>query len=266
MRRLTAVLLGLGALGAGAAVPDAAAQGAGDANRAEAAAERYADCMALARGDPDAALGRARRWRDTGGGAPARHCEGVALMNLGHYGESARLLERLARALPAGTAPGLRADALAQAGQAWLLDGNPEAAAARYGAALDLDPDDVELWIDRALARFEAGRPWEAIDDLNRASELAPKRADIFVFRASAYRHVEAPELAREDIERALALDPDHLEGLLERGILHRLAGREDAARQDWLKVIDRAPDSPAAISARENLERMDLQMDDAAP
>ena len=231
---------------------------------AVARAERYAACMRLARSEPATGLSRARTWRDTGGAAPARHCEGVALMTLGRYAESGRVLEALAQDLPADAQARLRANALAQAGQAWLLADKAARAEAAYGEALDLRPDDPDLWIDRALARFDMGRYWETIDDLNHAAGLAPERAGVFVYRASAYRHVEAPEMAREDVNRALDLDPDHLEGLLERGILHRLAGREAAAREDWLQILDQAPDSPAAFAARDNLEKMDVEIEDS--
>ncbi len=223
------------------------------------AAEEYADCMYLARSDPDAAIESARTWQDQGGGDPARHCEAVALLNAGDYAAAGRKLEDLARTMEQGTDVALRADALAQAGQAWLLADDLPRAEATIDQALELRPEDVELWIDRALIRFQMGRYWPAIDDLNRASELAPERPEIYAFRASAYRYAEAPRMAREDANRALDLDPDDPEALLERGILRRLAGDEAGARQDWLKLLEVAPGSPAAETARRNLERMDV-------
>jgi tetratricopeptide (TPR) repeat protein len=236
--------------------PPALAQGTGQGD----AAARYTACIETAHDDPAAGLERARTWQDTGGGDPARHCAGVALISLGRHAEAGRLLETLAQTMGKERGVALRAKALAQAGQAWLLAGQPARAEAVYGQALDLAPKDVELWIDRALARFDMGAYWEAIDDLNRASELAPDRADILVYRASAYRHVDAPAMARGDVRQALEIDPDHVEGLLERGNLRRLSGNKAGARRDWLKVIDLAPKSPAADSARENLARLDVK------
>lgn len=224
------------------------------------ASARYAACIEMAHNNPAKGLERARTWQDTGGGDPARHCEGVALISLGRYRDAGRLLENLARTMKPQRQAAMRAKALGQAGQAWLLAGNPGRAEAAYGAALDLRNQDVELWIDRALARFEMGRYWEAIDDLNQASEIAPARADILVYRASAYRHVEAPTMARSDIKAALKRNPDHLEGLLERGILRRLNGNKNGARADWLRILDLAPDSPAADAARENLAKLDVK------
>ena len=256
MAALTLRLALLAALSAGfPAVADAA-----DSAERREASQRYARCLALARDEPAKGLERARTWRDTGGGDPARHCAGVALMRLERYTDAGKHLEDLAKTLAKGRGASMRAKALAQAGQAWILAGEPARAEAVYSQALKLREGNVELWIDRALARFEMGDYWKAIDDLNRASELAPDRADVLVFRASAYRHVDAPTMARSDIKRALNRAPNHPEGLLERGILRRLGGDTEGARQAWLKVIRVAPDSPAAESARANLARLDVE------
>ncbi len=221
----------------------------------------YADCMAEARDAPDTAFERAQTWADLGGGAPARHCAAVALIGLGQFEEAAQSLEDLALDLRSDDSA-LRADLLAQAGQAWLLAGKPERAYGAQTTALELTPEDPDLWIDRSLALAAAQNYWEAIDDLNRAAELGPPRADLLIFRASAYRYVDAPELAMEDVERALRLDPDNLEGLLERGNLRRVAGDEGGARNDWLRILEIAPDSPAAAAARRNLEKLDVAVE----
>ena len=257
-RRLAHLIL-LAPLLVSPAVADTEAPRTPESVRADAA-QRYADCLDLAHGEPERGLERARTWRDTGGGDPARHCEGVALISLGRYAEAGRLLEDLAKSLAKGSGAAMRARALAQAGQAWILAGKPARAEAVYGQAIELRPGDVELWIDRALARFDMGKYWEAIDDLNRANELAPARADVLVFRASAYRHVEAPTMAKADIRQALKRRPNHPEGLLEQGNIRRLAGNKQGARQAWLKVIEVAPDSPAADAARENLTKLDVK------
>lgn len=228
------------------------------------AAQQYAQCMRLAAEDPGKALETARTWRDQGGGDPARHCAATAQFHMGRYAEAARQLTDLGRTLNKESPLALRTRALNQAGRAWLLAGKPARAEAVQAAAIELDPENAELWIARAESRFHMGKYWLAIDDLNRASELTPTDAWIYVFRASAYRHVDALELALEDANRALELAPANAEALLERGIARRLSGDEAGARRDWLKVIEAAPDSPAARDARSNLERMDVDPDTA--
>ena len=102
----------------------------------------------------------------------------------------------------------IRAGLLAQAAQAWLLQGEPERAHAVQTAALKLTPNNPKLLIDRALTLAEAKNYWEAIDDLNAALAIEPNNADAYAFRASAYRMVSEDDLALDDAERALQIDP----------------------------------------------------------
>lgn len=217
----------------------------------------YSRCLALAHEKPEEALKRAAGWRDSGGGFPAEHCAAVALVALKRYAEAAEQLEALAGAMMSA-APDLRAAALDQAGQAWLLAGEAGKAKAAFDAALAFAPKDPDLLIDRAEAYAEAGRYWEAIDDLNDALEIAPNRADALIYRASAYRRVGGLDLALQDVQQALKLDPKSVPGLLERGNIRRLRGDLAGAKADWLEVEKLAPHSPAARDAKSNLARLD--------
>ena len=128
--------------------------------------------------------------------------------------------------------------------------------------ALQLDPKNLELWVDRSVALATGENYWEAIDDLNRALELDPARADVLILRASAYRYVDALDLALEDVTQALALSPESADGLLERGILRRLIGDQAGARVDWLAAATLGAGTPAADAARTNLELMDVKVE----
>ena len=221
----------------------------------------YMACMKLAREAPEEGYESALTWASQGGGEAARHCAAAALIELGRYGEAAERLERLAREASAAAVK-LRPALLAQSGQAWLLAGKPERARAVQSAALELEPDNVELLIDRSITLADVANYWEALDDLNRAQELAPDRAEVLVLRASAYRYLDSLGLARDDVDRALALDPGNPDGLLERGILRRLAGDTVGARADWIRVLALAPNGPAGDAARANLEKLDVKAD----
>ena len=221
----------------------------------------YAACMGMARQAPERALTLAQNWDAKGGGQAAQHCAAVALIALGRHVEAGQRLEALADAMP-GNAVAPRARIFTQAGRAWLLAGEGGKAARAFGRALTLTPDDVELLIDRSIARATTGQYWEAVDDLNRASDLAPGRADVLVLRGSAYRALDAADLAADDLERALALEPDNPDGLLERGILRRLGGDAAGARADWTRILETAGDTPAAQAARANLKKLDQDAD----
>lgn len=216
----------------------------------------YRRCLDAARTVPDKALAEAEDWRNAGGGFPAAHCAAVAVFGLKRYAEAAQRFEALAGAMME-LRPELRAGALEEAGQAWLMAGKPDAARAAFDAALRFTPRDPELFIDRARADGSAHAFREAVTDLDAALAIDPKRADALVYRASAWRQLDALDRARADVAAALELVPDHLEGHLERGNIRRLDGDIAGAREDWQEVERLAPDSPAAQSAADNLARL---------
>lgn len=219
----------------------------------------YAECLDLARTDPNAAIAQAQTW----GGDAASHCQGVALMTLGRYEEAAARFRFIARA---DGDDRLRADALAQAGQALLLDNQPEEAEAVLRQAIQLKPGDAGLRIDRAVARAEQFKFAAAVKDLDQALLLDPANVDALVFRATALRKLDKLPRALVDIEAALARAPRHGEALFERGNLRRLTGDRYGARADWQALIVAWPDSPAAAAAAENIRRLDNPPELAPP
>lgn len=257
-RRAAAIRMGIVALLS--ALPLASARAA----EAQSEAARYDACLAQTRTAPSAAFEAGLAWESEGGGAPARHCTALALIALREYGEAAMRLGALAEEPSAGDAS-MRAQILSQAGNAWLLEGQPERAAADFTSALTLAPDDADLLIDRARAHAMAEAWAEAEQDLSQALLRAPKRADAFLYRASARRLQDKLDGARADVEAALGMIPAtepalRASALLERGNLRRLAGDDAGARHDWLEALRLAPEGPAAEAARGNLERLDLK------
>lgn len=218
--------------------------------------EEYAACMNTARRLPEAGFERALTWAGLGGGAAAKHCASVALMELGQYAESARRLQQLANEVTASAQ--IKAELLGQSGQAWLLAEQPMRADAALTAALAFSPKNVELLIDRAQVLAEQDAYWDAIIDLSHALDIDDNRTDALVFRASAYRRLLQLNDAKRDLWRALVISPDNPLALLERGMIARLQGQDSEARRDWLRVIEVARESRAAELARLNLQKMD--------
>ena len=213
----------------------------------------YQRCLDMARRTPKAGLALAEDWRNDGGGFPAEHCAAVALFGLKRFAEAATRFEALAGAMMKERA-GLRAGALEQAGQSWLLAGDAARAQAAFDGALRFTPNDPDLLIDRARADAEAKDFKTAVADLNSALALAPQRPDALIYRASAYRQLDRLDLARADVEAALKAVPDDVDGLLERGNIRRLAGDAAGAGADWRRVQKLAPNSPASSAATANL------------
>ena len=220
-------------------------------------AQLYEQCMTLARQRPDVAFTQAVQWRTRGGGLPAEHCEGLALLNLRQYEEAAKRFHDVAEGSTAASVQ-LRVEAYDNAAQAWMLANQPKNAKAEFDAALKLDPKNVDLLIGRGQASGLAGDYWAALDDLNAALDIDPKRADALVLRAASYRRVKAEDLAMDDVNRAISIDPDFPDAYVERGILMAIKGDYDAAKRDWTKVVQMAPDTFLAEQAKRNLQELE--------
>jgi tetratricopeptide (TPR) repeat protein len=223
---------------------------------AEADAAFYERCMVEAREKPEAGRKEAQDWQSRGGGHPADHCLAVALIGLRQYKEAAGRLEALGHAMV--RAPeSLRAEVFEQAGQAWLLAGDPARGYEAAGLALQLRPNDPELLLDRAEAAGALGWYDRAAADLDRVLSADPSRIEALIYRAAANRALGRLDPAFDDISEALKRAPDSVPALLERGNIRSLRGDPEGARLDWQRVAAMSPGSPAAAAAKKNLERL---------
>jgi tetratricopeptide (TPR) repeat protein len=221
----------------------------------------YQDCLSLVRRNPEEGFSQAQSWQATGGGLPAQHCAALALVELKHYGDAADRLEKLLP-LAEKQAPHLTVAILDQAANAWLLAEQPQRARQLLDIALKAAPETPDLLIDRALSFAALNDFAAARQDLDIALRVDPAREDALALRASARRQTGDPAGAMEDAETALAIQPRLPEALLERGILRLQKGDKRGARADLIEVRMIAPDTPAAVSAGQYIEKMDVRQD----
>ena len=146
----------------------------------------YDRCLYMLSTDPTGAYSFADAWEATGGGDGATHCRALAQIALGEPAKGADMLDQLANASHAQS--GARASVYGQAGQAWLMAGEPGRALGSATLALSLTPDDADLLIDRSIAAATLERYDDAVDDLTHALDLDPRRVDALVFRGAAWR------------------------------------------------------------------------------
>lgn len=257
---LAAALLSAPAFAANAPPPKTV-QPSPDPNPAHPA-RTYEYCVQLSGIRPDQALELASKWEAIGGGDGAQHCRALALIGLKDYGQGAQELEDIAQKSKAAAT--LRADLLEQAGQAWLLQGEPTRAYNAQTAGLRLvtpdAPQYVVLLVDRAATLAEGAKFAEAIADLDAAIKIQPDNSDALAFRATARRNLNEIDLALTDAERAVKSDPRNVNARLERANIYRMKGRLNEARQDWVLIAQLAPDSDAAKAARADMERADIK------
>ena len=225
----------------------------------------YTECMQLARREPLKALPMAEKWKAEGGGLGARHCVAIAMFEGGKFVPAATQLEAIERDMGADR-PGVRAELLAQAGQAWMEANQAENAAAAQSRALDLKPTDADLWVDRGLS-FAAMRAWpRAIADFDRALRIEPDKVEILVLRAAAWRNAGDPTKALADADRVLKRARDHSEALLERGFALLARGDRNAASAEFTKVLKVVPQGSDAARRAESGLRGELPGAEASP
>ncbi|HLY58750.1 MAG TPA: hypothetical protein VKS60_24525 [Stellaceae bacterium] len=224
-------------------------------------ARTYTDCMTAARQKPDDGFEMGSEWRDHGGGFPAEHCVAIALIGLRQYPEAAHRLETLAEGMVKED-PGLRAQVLSQAAEAWAEGGQPQAAESDLTEAIRLDPSSIQFLVSRSAVRAQRKDYRGAISDLNLAVGKGADGGDIYAYRAAAYRLMGDLKDAAADADRAVQRGATLPEAWLERANVRRLSGDSVGARQDWLQVIRLAPTSAAADAARQNLETLDVHAD----
>jgi tetratricopeptide (TPR) repeat protein len=214
-------------------------------------ARQYTACMTSARGEPRRGLEMAVAWEKAGGGVGARHCRAIALYALGNHVEAGKQLEALSREMT-GQSPAMRAEVLAQAGQAYQAARLGDQALAVQNAAILLDPRNAEIWVDRSITYAGLGAYREAASDLTRALGLAPGRADVLIMRAAAWRELRDFKAALADAEAVLRGAPDAADALLERGLARQGLGDRKGAEADLRKTLSLVPEgSEQAIRAR---------------
>ncbi|WP_181449437.1 hypothetical protein [Azospirillum thermophilum] len=233
-----------------------AAPRAAHADQATNRNSQIASCAALAESRPEEAMETATRWQQAGGGDLAGLCQALALFHQGAFKEAGSRLEELAPRLGRDD-PKAAASILGRAGWAWLRAGDQTRAERLYTDALARQPGDVDLLIDRAFARAEAERYWDAVADLDAALVKDPSRADAWLYRASAHKALMNSRQALGDIARALELKPGDPEAILLRANVKAMSGDFTAAREDWVLLRRIAPDSEQGRAAAANLERL---------
>jgi regulator of sirC expression with transglutaminase-like and TPR domain len=169
---------------------------------------------------------------------------------MGDQVEGAQELETLAREMT-GQSPALRAEILAQAGQAYQAVRLADRALAVQNAAILLDPRNPEIWIDRSITYAGVGAYREAAGDLTRALALAPTRSDILELRAAAWRQLEDFKAAIADADAALHLAPQSAQALFERGMARRSMGDRARGDADLRAVLTISPAGALAARAR---------------
>lgn len=210
-------------------------------------ADRYEACAARTASDPAGALAEAQGWRGAGGGAPARHCEAMALAGLGRGLEAAVALESLAMETPLAAQ---RGEIFLQAADLRLEGGDASGAQTDYGHALSAAPS-AAAYEGRARARAALNEAAGAAADLAEAIRLSPQDSELRSLHAAALRRTGDAAGALRSAEAAVQLAPSSSLALYERGAARRALGDSAGAQADWREALARDPNGAGAALAR---------------
>ncbi len=98
------------------------------------------------------------------------------------------------------------------------------------------------------LKKYALGEFTEAVVEFDRAIELEPENADAYVMRAIAKDQVGLLEEAIEDFNRALGIEPDNGEIYVNRGVTKHGRGETESALADLDRAVRLQPDFAPAF------------------
>ena len=223
------------------------------AQAAPAAVMNPEQCAALVKSDAGRAVEAANEWRVRGGGLPARHCLGLAFVQLERWEPAATAFEQAA--LEAQAAKDARsADYWVHSGNAWLAADQAARARKAFDAALSGTSLAAELrgeaHFDRARAAVALGDVAAARSDIDQGLKLVPGDPFGWYLSAALAQREGKIARARADIDKAVQGAPNDADVLLLAGNLAGMAGENEAARAFHARAAQASPQSTAGRAA----------------
>lgn len=109
----------------------------------------------------------------------------------------------------------------------------------------------------RGLAYRRNGQPDLAIADFNRAMEITPNDADLFNNRGIAYKAKGDYKQARADYTRSIELNEQQANAYYNRSIIQERLGNIDAAVKDIKRFLELSPDDAEGKARLLRLEKI---------
>lgn len=139
---------------------------------------------------------------------------------------------------------------------------NPMEDIMAFKARLEQDPKDFEALVALANANMMISRFDVAQDLYVRALSIQPKNLDLRTNLAIAYKYGGRQEKALAELERNLTIDPKHDSTLYNLGFLYYYDKKDSAkARATWKKWLTLYPASPAAAEVSERVAQIEAEI-----
>jgi tetratricopeptide (TPR) repeat protein len=132
-----------------------------------------------------------------------------------------------------------------------LNQGNAQLAQEKFTAALKLDPELPEAYINRGIALRRLGQYVEAVEDFDQALKLAPKSPEALYNRALAYSLSGLYDKAVADYTHALKYAPKDWQIFYNRGNAYLDQNQMKEALADYNQALKLHPQSPEILHNR---------------
>ena len=173
--------------------------------------------------------------------------DAVALHRQGRLRQAEKLYARVLKAAPD------HFDALHLLGLVKAQGGQIGEAYRLMSAALKINSQAPDAWMNLANVLHALKRDAEALDCLDKALALRPDDADALHNRGNALLALSRPQDALACFERVLARNPRHAEALLNRGSAFANLGRGEQALADFDAALALMPGHAGALYNRGN-------------
>ncbi|MCB0197433.1 MAG: tetratricopeptide repeat protein [Anaerolineae bacterium] len=107
------------------------------------------------------------------------------------------------------------------------------------------------VFYERGLDYLDQGDYQRAIEEFTQAIQLDPNNADLYANRGLAHHWLDAPGEANADYSRAIELDPDYYLTYYNRGVSFDDRGDHERAVADYRRAVER---NPQDASSQNNL------------
>lgn len=130
-------------------------------------------------------------------------------------------------------------------------EGNYEEAIRNYTEAIEMNPQYLDAYKDRAYLYHSNGEYDAAVQDYSRAIELDAQNPDLYCNRGIAFHNKKELDLAISDYDKAIGLNPKTLEAFFGRGNAYFNQHDFDQAIVDYSRVIELNPQHAEAYERR---------------
>ena len=117
-----------------------------------------------------------------------------------------------------------------------------EEAIADYDIVLRMDPNNAKAYMNRGVAKLRFGEQLDAIKDFDKAIDLDPQASAAYSNRGAVKSNLGRHQEALADHDKAIDLDPNFAKAYMNRGVARAKLGRHQEALTDHDKAIDLEP------------------------